>query len=261
MAAYLLIKAEDAWDSNNLMVFGTGYPVYVASTDQLHGKQVPPKFCQLCITDAEPDEVKVYLSTWERQVNYEFTTHDYVNDLHGLRIFTKSEFVSLSGQNSLTSEQVETFLNNWGCNVSSVSANSVEFYASILAAVQSRGFWGVDPASIVFTEEAYDSATGIHSIEVDFSGSLISNAAVAGKIIAAGGTITKNVPNRVTFDISRSIVFTAFKEDVKGRIDGIYAIRKFAIPATYVQMAIDNGGSLNVTRQQIANNIHNRLND
>jgi len=58
MPAYLLIRAAD--NGPDPMDYRKGYIVHVADRDQTGGMQVPPRFCQLVISDATPDQAVTF---------------------------------------------------------------------------------------------------------------------------------------------------------------------------------------------------------
>jgi len=177
----------------------------------------------------------------------------------------KPEYVSASGLNSLTRNQVETFLNRWNATVWSVAANSVVFDTVIFDAIQSEGFWDRDVAGIVFTETDYDQATGVHTVEADYKNSpLLSSlpdATIERIVLSKGASIIAHPTNKITFAITRNTVFDVFKQEVKERTDGMYASRQFYFTQEAVNIALANGGSVAVTRQQALNYLHNRLDD
>ena len=266
MSVYILIKAVDGWDNGENLVWETGFPVDCRDKNRIGGKQVPPRFIQVELTDENDwqDAERTYCKYWEREIDWEFVGHDYSTDGHRLKVFTKPELVSVSGLNGLTRDKVEIFLNNWGAVVQSIGQNEVVFDAVILDAIESNGFWGGDVSLITWNEKDYDQGTGVHRVEANYSASAMagsSNERVEGIITDRGGAVTKHVANKVTFEISRTAVFSVFKADVKKKTEAPFSQRAFKILSQHVQMAIDNGGTLSVTRQQFAQYVYNRLND
>lgn len=267
MPVYILVKAVDGWNADDPMVYQTGYLVDARDKSRIGGKQVPPKFIQIKITDETDPEVinEIYCGEWRKEIDWEFVAHNYSIDGHRLKVFVKPEMVSVSGLNGLTRNQVETYLNRWNCTIYSIAQNEVIFDAQILTCIQSQGFWGKDTTLLVFDEKDYDEATGVHQVDVDYSNdpviSALPKVTINNHIEKRGGTVLNHPTGGVRFEISRASVFSVFKLDVKEAIDGIYARRKFKLLQAHVDMALGNGGTLSVTRQQLATYIYNRLDD
>ena len=262
MSAYILIKVR-GYNQDDPLIYDTGFPIHVSDKPQLKGKQVPPYFVQAEITDAVKDDLIPYLRSWKREIDWEFVGHDYAIDGHRLRVFVKPELVSISGVNGLTRTQVENFLNRWGAEVVSTSPNEVIFDVTIYNAAISTAFWDKELVLIAFTEKAYHSTTGIHQIEANYSSdpdiSALSKMQIDSFIASRGGVIINHPTNKVNFEISRETIFATFKEDVRQKTDTIYSPRKFYFDPADVQLALDNGGSIAITRQQLVNRIRYRL--
>jgi len=270
MPSYILIKAQDGWNPDDPMCWDTGYLVDVRGHSRIGGKQVPPAFIQIEITDNDDWHglQDIYCRKWRREIDWEFVGHDYTIDGHRLRVFVKPEYVSVSGLNSLTREQVESYLNRWRASVQSVAANEVIFDATIYEAIASPGFWNRDDdilLTVQFTEMSYDQSTGIHVVEANYRNDpVLSNLdpeIIEAEIISRGGIITNHPTNKVQFAISRTTVFDIFKQDIKEKMDKTYSVREFKILPQHIQMALDNSGTLSVTHQQFAQYVYNRLND
>lgn len=262
MPAYILVKAQDGFTNTDPMTYQAGYPVDVLGIPRLVGLQVPPKFIQIVITDAAVGQVMAYCEVWMRAIDWEFVGHDYVQDGHRIRAFTRPELVSASGLNALTREQVESFLNLWNASVYSIARNEVVFDALVAQAMSSQGFWNRDVSLVQFTEKSYNSTSGVHEIEANYSGMAGVNPDNLRELIAMRAcTVTKDVPNKITYSCQRDTVFEAFKQDVKNRIDRPFARKKWYFTRDAIDLALANGGSLELTQQQALAYLHNRLLD
>jgi hypothetical protein len=265
MTVYLLVKATPAWNPDDPMVYGRGFPVYADITNQYIGSQVLPDFVQFIITDADSLQFirDAYVIPWRKALEWDVADSDMATDTHTLKAYVKPEYVSASGLNRLTREGVEEFLNNWGATVDSIALGEVTFTANVYEAIKSDGFWERNVQMFAWTEVGYDAPTGIHRVRVNYTGYTINLAEYAAQIINRGCEIVSNQPaqKRVTFDCSRQNVFNEFKQSVKERFDGNYAIRKWNFLEAAVDAAIAAGGSLEVTKAQVLNYIHNRLDD
>lgn len=264
MPAYILVKAQ-GFDSTDPMTYQAGYPVDVMSIPRLVGKQVPPKYVQVVVTDRNVNDMQsAYCDVWKKEIDWEFVGHDLSIDGHRLRVFMKAEHVSASGLNSITRNQVENFLNRWNASVFSIAQNEVVFDAVIADAIASEGFWGMNVDQAVFTELLYNQQTGIHTTRINYGaipGAKQNN--VAAKIVNNGCTVTVNQPaqNRMTFTCSRDNVFNQFKLDVKSRVDGVFSRKRWYITQEGIDAALQNNGTLQGTQQDLLPYWHNRLLD
>ena len=265
MPTYIIVKAVDGWDTEDKMVYQTGDPVDVFNRSVLNHDANPQKFCEFCITDEDDFEAikAAYNKEWRKEIDWEFVGHNYALDGHRLKVFMISNVVSTSGLNSLTKSQVEQWLNKWNCSIYSTAVNEVVFDAVVFDVICSSGFWdNKDVSNISFSEIDYDKTLGVHSIEADYSSVSIDPLLVEQIIQDKGGVITSHPTGKVKFDITRGVVFSVFKIAVKDAIESeTYSRRQFKVPSKYVQMALDAGGTLNITRKQFATYIYNRLND
>lgn len=263
MPAYIIIKAQDGFDPDDPMTYLAGYPIDVHGRSALYGRIIPPKYVQVEITDEDDYEAvkATYCGEWRRLIDWEFVGHDYAIDGHRLRVWMKPEVVSVSGLNSLTRAQVETWLNNWGCTVQSIAANEVVFDAIVFNCLKSKGFWNYNVSAVTFVEKAYNKTTGIHQVEARY-GTSLSVAAVESAITSKGGVVVSRATGKITFEINRTAVFDEFKIDLKQAVESAsFSRRRFKVLPQHIQMAIDAGGTLSVTKQQWAQYVYNRLND
>lgn len=199
---------------------------------------------------------------WHRAIDWEFVAHDWPADAHSLRVFTK-EGVSASLKGAITREEVESFLNKWGAEVLEISPNSVTFAATVTDAIKSEGFWGMVPPAGVLTETAYDQATGTHTMRLNYATIPLTVGRLAAIITENGCVVTSHKPAKkyALFTCGRDNVFSQFKMSVKQAIDGQFSLRRWRLPAAAMQMIIDAGGSLTVTKSQVMDAIKNRLDD
>jgi hypothetical protein len=271
MAIYILIKAQDDL-SEDTLPYMTGYPIDFFDHNALFGRSIPPKFCQLKITDdSDYEALKVVYNTgWKKLIEWEFINHNYTVDGHRLRVWMDSSVRSSSGLNSLTLEQVETWLNKWGAIVHDTAPNEVTFDVIVYedqsggpyGMIKSDAFWDRDVSLLSWDENSYDPGTGVHNFDVDYSVYMWGQDKVEKRIVDVGGTIISSGGYITTFEISRAAIFAVFKENVKDAVEAkAYSRRRFLVPSQYVVAAITNGGTLEITKQQFLNNIYDRLND
>lgn len=265
MPAYVLFRMISAnTDPDSQTQFQAGWPIAVRKQNQYGGKQVLPMFGQLVITDATVQQIEdAYMIPWNKQIDWEFNSHDYPTDTHSLKIYIKPEFVSASGLNRLTRAQVEQWLNRWGATVDSVSQGEVNFTANVRNAIWSEGFWGHSTALVNFDEQAYDPVTGIHSMWADLSLIESMTEADLAAIIVNHGCVNVKKPKHktFTFDCSRQTVFGEFKDSVKEALNGQFSVRRWRLNQTALDAIVAAGGSLEVTKGQLAPYLINRIDD
>ena len=265
MPAYILVKAIDGWNPEDPFAYLTGYPVNARNHNRIGGKQVPPEYVQVVITDAEPEQVKAYCKMWRRFIDYEIEDSNFATDVHQVRVFTKPELVSASGLNNLTRDKVESWLNRWNMIVTGASARNVNFEAGIFNAIKSEAFWEEDPVGVTFEETDYVPSTGIHSVRAYYTGAPIADRftklGLEDFLTVRGAVVTSHPTGRVNFDISRASMLEWYKQEVKSKIDDVFARRKWYFTRAAVDLALANAGTLTATRQQALNYLHNRLLD
>jgi hypothetical protein len=259
--AYVLVKANGAWEPSDPMTFGAGYPVQAFDTPQLHGKQVPPNWVQFTILDATVAEAQAYCEGWYRYIDWETTPLDPDTDYYSIRVFVRPELVSASGLNALTQEQVENYLDQWNGTFQSASRNEVIFNIYVLDAITSIGFWDYDIDPLRFSEQSYNIDTGLYTVEFNYKNIAITEERLAGIIVSNGCGVVQSIPNKITYSCSRLNAFAQFKRDVKSKVDSIYSHKKFYFTEVAVNAALANGGNLDLTRQEALPYIHNRLLD
>lgn len=264
MPAYLLIRLVQRGDTTDPLNNIPGYPTTAEAFNQYGGKQVLPKYGQIVITDATVAEVRNYCVPWNREIDFDILSQDLASDTFTLKAFVKPEFVSQSGVNSLTREQVENYLTKWNATVQSIAANSVTFTAVIAEVIGSNGFWDMDVSGGIFNELAYLPATGLHTIRLTYSGIPGANQNnVAARIVERGCTVTANNPaqSRMTFTCNRQTVYNQFKADVKAKTDGMFTRRKWRVTQSAIDAIIAAGGSLELTRDQVLDFWRSMLSD
>ena len=213
-------------------------------------------FCAINVTDASAAEVNEMIVSafsgtniqqrWKRKIDFATVNNNPVIDGWRIRVFTTNP--GFSNRAGITRDMVENYLTKWNAQVFSAAMNEVVFDVAIFkdsgnnpGALQSMEFWGVAPIAVFFNETAYNSGTGIHTIEVNYGASIYTSKQVQNRIEQRDGIVLSNTAGVVTFTISRTAVFKWFQQEVKSRLDkGIYR-RQFRIPETIVDTIIATG--------------------
>lgn len=239
-------------------VFVKGYPVDMLDDPKVHRgfKEGLPYFCYIKVTDASTSEVNAMIAStfsenrinqdWVRNIDFAVVNSDTTVDGWRLRAFTTNP--GFSNKAGITQQMVESYLTKWNAEVYSATTNEVQFNVAIFedefqnpGAIQSRGFWSVDPVGVVFNEILYTEGTGEHIIEADYSATSFKPLAVERKVVERGGVVSMNSNGVITFTIYRTDVFQWFQYEVARSLADVIYIRQFRIPESTVDNIISNG--------------------
>jgi len=248
-------------------VFKKGYPVTIKKYP--HGgwgyMECYPYFVQVRVTDGDITDVESLISSnfgghsivqeWTRKLDFSTVNNDPVID--GWRIDVSATNPGANNYAGITQEMVETYLSRWNASVVAFTENNVRFDVAIFedgdsnpGAIQSQGFWGVDPIGVIFTEIDYDQGTGIHTVEADYSGTGFTSDQVESRIEARNANIISNTSGVVTFDVSRVNVFKWFQEEVKTALETVIYRRQFRVDTSTVDYIVSNGVKTTVSHSK-----------
>jgi len=239
-------------------VYKKGYPVamYDDPRKPRGYKEGLPYFCEVHVTDASVAEVNAMivstfsgtnmLQSWDREIDFSTVNNDPVID--GWRIDVFATNPGSSNYGGITGTMVENYLNKWNAEIYSATTNNVRFDVTIFedasnnpGAIQSEGFWEAPVTNISFTETDYNSTTGDHTVEADYSLSGYEADRVAIRVVDRGGTVNSNIGGVINFTINRSDIFQWFQNDVKQSLEDIIYRRQFYIPESTVDTIISTG--------------------
>jgi hypothetical protein len=273
-------------------VYMKGYPVgkYDDPKKPRGYKEGLPYFCEVYVTDASAAEIDAMIAStfsgtsleqeWEREIDFATVNNDPVIDGWRIRVFATNP--GFSNKAGITQAMVENYLTKWNAEVFSATTNEVVFDVAIFedissnpGAIQSEGFWNAIVDSIVFTETDYDSGTGVHTIEADYSATVFDPDAVQKRAEDRGGVVSSNVSGVITFVINRTDIFEYFQREIKKILEQRIYRRQFRIPETIVDTIISTGATevvshpkgdvtyviLNRTLAQIESFLINRLDE
>jgi len=231
------------------------------------GEQPNDQFIYLQITDANVQDVQdTSVQSWDTVVDY--TTIGTNTDIDGYRLDMFVANPGVSGLGDITREQAEAWLNRWNAVVVSASKNNVRFdiwaFDNLGApgAIQSEGLWGRDTTGVIFNEILYSQGNGTHRVSADYS--VFSNASPKGienRITDIGGTIISHPTNVVTFTVTRSGLYTRFKNDVSRKLSKLIAKRQFYFGSGVIDTIKGNGGITEATLAEFQTYVKNRLDD
>jgi hypothetical protein len=155
---------------------------------------------------------------------------------------------------------VEAYLNNWGASVFSAADNAVVFDVSIYNAAISQGFWEQELTGVIFSEISYVQATGVHTIQVNYTAQIAWKAKdVERRITMKGGTVISDNAGVARFTITRTAVSDVFKRNVKEKVEQILYRNQYYLPPSLIDSIISMGGVQTTNKATVLSVIHNRL--
>jgi hypothetical protein len=263
----IIVKAIDVThpdpEKDRRGCYKRGYPVAVYPDGTKWGNEERlPKFVIIKIPDATVEEVQHFIQSWQRQIDWAVVGQSLPLDGFRLRVFATNLSVTDQGVGAgkITRAMVETYLTNWGASVFSVADNEVVFDVRIYNAAISQGFWDTDLTGIIFSEISYVQATGVHTIQVNYTAKIAWKAKdVEMRITMKGGTIISNNSGIARFTITRAAVSDAFKMDVKQKVKQTLYRRQYYFPSALMDSIISMGGVQTTNKATVLSVIHNRL--
>lgn len=186
-----------------------------------------------------------YNSPWHLEVGFEVVAQNVSID--GFRIRLYSETTN-GVMGAVTKDQAEAFINSWGGTVFSFGANEVVFDIKIYDALVSAAFWDeirddLFP-QIVFSELSYDSETGLHRIEADYSALSINPTAIERYLIRRHMTAVSHANRVLVFDGDRTLARTEFQNDLKEKLRRLVAKKRYRVSDAVVDYIVSQGGHL-----------------
>lgn len=254
--AELLIKAQTTWTNPDPIIDARGVykkgDIVVVRPDghEWGGEENLPNFVLLKVPGVTVEQVENRIEEWHQIIEFEVVATDASQDGARIRLYTT--IPGAANQYGITRAQVEGFIDRWGGSVVSVSANEVRFDITVEAAYKSEEFWGRDPAAlgVVITETAYDQGTGVHTAEIDVSGSQLSIDRVQRQVAGVNGTVVSVVGDVITAKFARADVRAAFLGAIKYAASRPVVRRRYAFHPDDVDTAIAQGGTVTLTAAQ-----------
>lgn len=219
----------------------------------------PSKFVMVEVTNTPIDSYDIYRERWERIIDYEVVNSN--PSIDGFRIRLYSPLYDSSGNGKITLAEVQTFVENWGGSIFSSGDNEVVFDVLIYDAICSPNFWEIPIDDIVFTENSYTEATGIHEVEIDFSALGNNPTYVERYVMEKGGTIISNVNKVITAEFHRSDVRTLFQEDIKEKAKKLVFPYRYYIGSGVVDYIVGQGNSITTDLTTLLGYLHDKTED
>ena len=120
---------------------------------------------------------------------------------------------------------------------------------------------------IFFTELNYNSGTGEHEVQADYSALTQADPDnVEHVVVRKGGTVTShNTGSKVIeFTITRTDVLDEFKRDVKEKVDGIIYRRRYYVDPDWIEntvMLTPYDGYIELTWAEFLTHVGDKTND
>lgn len=217
------------------------------------GKDGPPNFVRLTIIDRTRDQVIQYLDHWYQVLDFRVDQHQpNPNDRYDAAIIAANKRAS-DGLGGVSLAQVESYLARWNINVQNASAGEVNVRFFIAQVATSPSFWNADVGNIVFNEISYNSGTGVHRIEADYSTTVYPSGAVENRIGSVATVVSHDTTGRViTYDISRDEVLAIGRASIREDVEMWVAKRRWYFDPAQVDAALSQGGIITRTAAQVA---------
>ena len=204
-----------------------------------------------------------YTRNWPRLIDFDVINQNLALDGFRLRLFSTNVNGVLG---AVTRADVEAFISNWGGVVHSVAANEVVFDILIFDALTSLGFWGrsyeqADISNMQFTEVAYDQGTGIHRIELDYSLTGRAPSEAERYVERKGLPVVSHVESALTYDADRSVVRTAFQNDIRNKSQRVVAKQRYHVSGAVVDYIVGQGGMITTDVATLAGYIQDKMVD
>lgn len=222
-----------ARDQNeNTMRYKRGFIVcYEDDSIPISRRMCVPDFFVINCGDIDEEQVRAYLESWKKEIDYTVLAHQVPTDGYRIKVFGSKTSIQEHGVNygRIKKVDVQSTLENWGCSIYQTTTNEVTFDFYIHEMIQSNGFWQTDAdlSGIVWTELNYDETTGMHRIQCDYSGTSFSEKKIESNLKNRidpkqpgynGDQIVSHENNVVVFDMNRNLVLQHFKNKMKDKV-------------------------------------------
>jgi hypothetical protein len=224
-----------------------------------------PLFVRVLCPNLDHTLVENRIQPWSYDVDFTVVNSNVILD--GVRVRATNTNAGTSAVAILTQNQLQPWLNQWNAVFVSAANGGVTFDFTVFGAATSEGFWRTNIGAFVFTELAYDQPSGVHDIEVDYSGdqSYFNDperfaTTVAQLAVDAGATVVSNTHGVAVIQVDRVTVRTRFRDYVTPRL-GVYRRHRYHFTEAQVDTVIAAGGSVTLTVNQLNNAVRDRLTD
>lgn len=224
------------------------------------GGLYPDVFVLIDIPDATIKDFRNFRAQWVREISFTVVASNTALDGYRLKMTANQNASATVGK--ITKDEAEQFILSWNGSVFSWGDNEVIFDITILNAIKSAAFWDVNISGVVFNELSYSTASGIHTIQADYSAIGNNPTYIEQYIEDRGANIISHTDQKViVFEIDRGTVRERFQADIDERLKKTNADFRFYVSQAVVNAIIANGGRMTALKATAANYIKDKLSD
>lgn len=241
---FLYLSQSRTWAR---MSYQKGYPVTFhqdGTWQRLKGE----KEFSICVSvPCTREQADSLFGGWNRRTTYNITAFDPITDTFGVSMFADAATV-VGDEGVIDVDMLEQFLTDWGAVIDKhgSSINDVRFTLKAIDALEGKGYiyFGKEDDYVIFTESFYDSASGLHRIDADYSNSAIPEQTVRDTLAAANATLISIDHDKglFTFETTRDIMKAKLEEAVRENFDTQVSLARYYLPESYVDAVKDAGG-------------------
>ena len=224
-----------------------------------HGWEGLPLFIYIEMPGELIGKAVQYEEPWHLNVRFNIIYSDKVTDTYRISISAKALATSKKG--ALVRNNVEQLISDWNGIIQTVGSNQVDFDLNVFNAIKADSFWGVDASKIVFSELNYDEATGIHTIEADYSALNNNPTYIERHLLSKVDSIISHAAKKIVFTVARSTVKQEVETYVSKFSEKTLKKRKWYLPSGVVDNIVAQGGVATSNLALLKNFIKNRLDD
>lgn len=233
MAIEALILAVDGsgWRKQGYIIYERNSPFQWGSKEGL------PNFIIVTITgDLTVAQARAYREQWQTTFAWDVQSHTSATDSYNVLVHATP--INASGEGQLTWAKISNALSTMNIDFVSEDGNGVIVDYTIYEVAISQWFWGNTLVGVSFQEISYDSGTGVHRIEADYSAAGWDAQKVQQRVEANGGSVVSHAASVITFDINRTDVNQKAKEWFDQIVESKVEERRFYVDPTYVDQVV-----------------------
>lgn len=207
----------------------------------LSGKQVPPDFI-VVRCDLPESEAQQFYSPWRVEPQFIWESLNVNADRWRVRVVSNL-IRARDSHGGMNQARAKGFLDAWGFTNQDYMPNRARGRATILQMMSSSGLWR-QLAQSTFTEQSYDTGTGVHVIRMDYGAVRPNKDVEVRATVEESATFVAQdeAANTIDFSITRGEVHALFEEDVERRLDRKLALRRRRLAESEVDRIMAAGG-------------------